>query len=110
MEGGSGPDFSKGVSTDRLSDGGMLLGHIGQEDVILARRGGEFFAVGATCSHYSGPLIEGLMLGDELRCPWHHACFSLRTGEALRAPAFDAIPCWRVERIGETVFVREKLS
>jgi NADPH-dependent 2,4-dienoyl-CoA reductase/sulfur reductase-like enzyme/nitrite reductase/ring-hydroxylating ferredoxin subunit len=110
MEGGNGPDFSKGVSTDRLSDGGMLLGHIGQEDVILARRGGEFFAVGATCSHYSGPLIEGLMLGDELRCPWHHACFSLRTGEALRAPAFDAIPCWRVERIGDTVFVREKLS
>ena len=110
MEDGNGPDFSKGVSTDRIPDGGMLLGHIGQDDVILARRGGEFFAVGAKCSHYSGPLVEGLMLDDELRCPWHHACFSLRTGEALRAPAFDAVPCWRVERIGETVFAREKLS
>jgi NADPH-dependent 2,4-dienoyl-CoA reductase/sulfur reductase-like enzyme/nitrite reductase/ring-hydroxylating ferredoxin subunit len=110
MEGESGPDFSKGIATDRLSDGRMLLGHVGGEDVILARRGGEFFAVGAKCTHYSGPLVDGVMLGDELRCPWHHACFSLRTGEALRAPAFDAIPCWRVERIGETVFVREKLS
>ena len=110
MEDGSRPDFSKGISTDGLPDGGMLLGYVGEEDVILARRGGEFFAVGAKCSHYGGPLVEGLMLGDELRCPWHHACFSLRTGEALRAPAFDAIPCWRAERIGDNLFVREKLS
>jgi len=87
----------------------MLQGKFGGEDVIVARRGNEFFAVGANCSHYGGPLAKGLMLGDEIRCPLHHACFSLRTGEALRAPAFDAISCWRVERIGEKVFLRDKL-
>jgi NADPH-dependent 2,4-dienoyl-CoA reductase/sulfur reductase-like enzyme/nitrite reductase/ring-hydroxylating ferredoxin subunit len=110
MESAAGEDFGKGVAVDRLSDGGMLQGKVGGEDVVLARRGAEFFAVGASCTHYGGPLVEGLSRGDELRCPLHHACFSLRTGEALRAPAFDPIPCWRVERIGESVFVREKLS
>jgi NADPH-dependent 2,4-dienoyl-CoA reductase/sulfur reductase-like enzyme/nitrite reductase/ring-hydroxylating ferredoxin subunit len=88
----------------------MIVGQVGTEDVILARRGDDLFAVGAECTHYHGPLSEGLIVGDTLRCPWHHACFSLRTGEALRAPALDPIACWRVERSGDTVFVREKMA
>jgi NADPH-dependent 2,4-dienoyl-CoA reductase/sulfur reductase-like enzyme/nitrite reductase/ring-hydroxylating ferredoxin subunit len=87
----------------------MLQGKLGSEEIILARRGAEFFAVGANCTHYGGPLIKGINLGDEVRCPLHHACFSLRTGEALHAPALDPIPCWRVELVGDRVFVREKL-
>jgi len=110
MESPDRPDFGNGVPINRLPDGGMLQGKVGGDNVILARRGDDFFAVGAKCTHYGGPLVKGLLVGDELRCPLHHACFSLRTGEALRAPAFDAIPCWRVERIGENVFVRERLS
>ena len=103
-------DFTGGIAVAALPDGGMVQGKLGQEEIILARRGSEFFAVGATCTHYGGPLAQGIIVGDELRCPLHHACFSLRTGEALRAPAFDSIPCWRVERIGDRVFVREKLA
>jgi NADPH-dependent 2,4-dienoyl-CoA reductase/sulfur reductase-like enzyme/nitrite reductase/ring-hydroxylating ferredoxin subunit len=103
-------DFTDGVAVAALPDGGMVQGKLGQEEIILARRGSEFFAVGASCTHYGGPLAKGIMVGDELRCPLHHACFSLRTGEALRAPAFDSIPCWRVERIGDRVFVRERLA
>jgi 3-phenylpropionate/trans-cinnamate dioxygenase ferredoxin reductase subunit len=48
------------------------------------------------------------MVGDTVRCPWHHACFSLRTGEAVRAPAVDPLPRWRVQRQGDKVFVRDK--
>jgi len=80
------------------------------EDVILARHGDEYFAVGAFCTHYHGPLADGLLVDRTLRCPWHHACFSLRTGEALRAPALDPIACWRVEKAGGTIYVREKLT
>lgn len=109
MESPKQPDFSHGVPVDRIPDGAFVEGKLGDDDVILVRRGSEFFAIGATCPHYGGPLAQGLLLGDEVRCPLHHACFSLRTGEALRAPAFDAIPCWRVERSGDKVFLRDKL-
>jgi NADPH-dependent 2,4-dienoyl-CoA reductase/sulfur reductase-like enzyme/nitrite reductase/ring-hydroxylating ferredoxin subunit len=108
--GGSKPlDLTLGVAADTLSSGGSLLGRVGDDDVMLARAGDRFFAVGAHCTHYHGPLAEGLVVGDTVRCPLHHACFSLETGEALRAPALDSIPCWRIERRGEMVFVREKI-
>ena len=103
------PDFASGVAADSVPDGGMIQGKVGGEAVILARHGAEFFAVGARCSHYGGPLGKGLIVDDEVRCPLHHARFSLRTGAVLRTPAFDPIPCWRVERIGARVFVRDKL-
>ena len=106
----TGPDLAKGVALSDVADGGMLVGHVGGDDVLLARRGAEVFAVGAHCSHYHGPLAEGLLVGDTVRCPWHHACFSLRTGEALAAPAFNPMPCWRVEQRNGTVFVHEKFE
>ena len=102
----AGPDLTKGIDAALLADGAMLLGHIGQDPVILARSGGEVFAIGATCTHYGGPLAEGLLVGDTVRCPWHHACFSMRTGEAVRAPALNPVACWSVETIDGRHFVR----
>ncbi len=104
-----GPDLAQGVPLSDIVEGGMLLGHAGGEAVLLARSGGEVLAIGAECTHYHGPLAEGLRVGDTVRCPWHHACFSLRSGEALRAPALDPVASWRVEQRDATVFVREKL-
>ena len=105
----SGPDLGQGVSTAEIGANGCLLGHAGGEPVLLARVGEELFAIAANCTHYGGPLAEGLLVGDTVRCPWHHACFSLRTGEPLRAPALNPVTRYRVERQGERVAVREKL-
>jgi NADPH-dependent 2,4-dienoyl-CoA reductase/sulfur reductase-like enzyme/nitrite reductase/ring-hydroxylating ferredoxin subunit len=110
MEDSAKPDLKAGFPFDKLKDGGMILGQVDGEDVVLVRRGDKLFAVGAACTHYHGPLAEGLIVGETVRCPWHHACFSLRTGEALRAPALDPVACWRVERIGDEAYVREKLA
>jgi NADPH-dependent 2,4-dienoyl-CoA reductase/sulfur reductase-like enzyme/nitrite reductase/ring-hydroxylating ferredoxin subunit len=103
------PDLTRGTAVSGVASGGMLLGRVADEDVLLVRAGEEWFAVGPYCTHYHGSLADGLLVDDTVRCPLHHACFNLRTGEALRAPALDAIACWRVERQGDTVFVREKL-
>ena len=104
----NGPDLAQGFASAQLADGAMLRGHVGEQAVLVARRGQELFAIGATCTHYGGPLAEGLLVDDTVRCPWHHACFSLRTGEALRPPALDPVSCWRVERQDDRIFVREK--
>jgi nitrite reductase/ring-hydroxylating ferredoxin subunit len=93
----SGPNLADGVRLTQLADGALPLGHVGGDPVLLARRGEEVFAVTATCTHYGGPLAKGLLVDDTIRCPWHHACFSLRSGEAMRPPALDPIACWRVE-------------
>src|SRR5205814_5478444 len=90
--------------------GAILLGHAQGEPLILVRRGDEFFAIGAVCTHYGGPLAEGLLVDDTVRCPWHHACFSLRSGEALRAPALNPVSCWRVEQRDGKAYVREKIE
>ncbi|MEP7098432.1 MAG: FAD-dependent oxidoreductase, partial [Dokdonella sp.] len=105
-----GPDLTKGVALSAVPEDAMLLGHAHGEAAILARRGDDLFAVGATCTHYGGPLAGGLLIGDTVRCPWHHACFSLRSGEVLRAPALDPIACWRVEQRDGIAYVREKLE
>jgi len=105
-----GPDFAEGVAVADLTEGGMILGQVAGEAVVLARNGGALFAIGAECTHYHGPLAEGVLVADTVRCPWHHACFSLRSGEALHAPALDPVACWRVEQHEGTIYVREKLE
>src|SRR6202048_4379425 len=103
----AGPDLSQGIALSELS-GATLLGHVGDDDVLLVRSGSGIFAIDAHCSHYHGPLAEGLVDGESIRCPWHHACFDLRTGEAARAPALNPIAVWNVEHEGGRIFVRHK--
>jgi NADPH-dependent 2,4-dienoyl-CoA reductase/sulfur reductase-like enzyme/nitrite reductase/ring-hydroxylating ferredoxin subunit len=104
----SGPDLAQGIAFSELADGGKLIGHVGDEEVLLVRQGTEVFAVGAHCTHYHGPLVEGLIVDGAVRCPWHHACFDLRTGEALRAPALSPVETWSVEQRDGKIYVREK--
>jgi apoptosis-inducing factor 3 len=105
-----GPDLARGIEHSKLADGAMLLGHAHGEAVLLARCGQDIFAIGAHCTHYGAPLSEGMLIGDTVRCPWHHACFSLRTGAPLRAPALDPFACWRVEQRDGVVYVGEPLD
>ena len=106
----AGPDLTRGVPFSSIADGGFLLGHVGGEAVLLVRQGAEAFAIGPECTHYHGPLAEGVVTDGAVRCPWHHACFDLRTGEALHAPALSPVACWKVERQGDTITVREKME
>ncbi|HWU54773.1 MAG TPA: Rieske 2Fe-2S domain-containing protein, partial [Rhizomicrobium sp.] len=104
------PDFVKGVPAADIPDGGMLVGRAGDEEVLVARVGGELFAVGAHCTHYHGPLGEGLIVGDTVRCPWHHAHFCLRTGVARAAPALDPLKRWTVRETGGLILVGQELT
>ena len=102
----AGPDLALGIASGDFA-GEILLGHVGDQEVLLVRSGIETFAIDAHCSHYHGPLAEGLVVGESIRCPWHHACFDLRTGEAARPPALTALAVWQVEHEGDRIFVRQ---
>lgn len=106
----TGPDFTVGMSMADLPENVPVVGHAHGEAVVLVRTGAEVRAVGATCTHYGGPLAEGLVVGATLRCPWHHARFDLRTGEALGAPALNPVACFEVQRRGDRVLVGPRQS
>jgi NADPH-dependent 2,4-dienoyl-CoA reductase/sulfur reductase-like enzyme/nitrite reductase/ring-hydroxylating ferredoxin subunit len=104
----TGADLARGVPVSDLREGEPLLGHAHGEAVMLVREGEQMFATGASCTHYGGPLAEGLVAGRTVRCPWHHACFDLSTGESVAAPGLAAIPCFDVVREGNLVKVGKK--
>ena len=104
----TGPDFSIGVSPDVVAEGAAIAGHTNGEAVLLARSGGKCYAIGAKCTHYGGPLAEGLIVNGAIRCPWHHAEFDLATGHNTRPPALHHLPCWNVEERDGKVFVTDK--
>jgi NADPH-dependent 2,4-dienoyl-CoA reductase/sulfur reductase-like enzyme/nitrite reductase/ring-hydroxylating ferredoxin subunit len=101
-----GPDLTKGVPAADVPEGGMLTGQVGDETVLVARVDGELFAIGGSCTHYHGPLGEGLLVGHTVRCPWHHGHFCLRTGEALAGPPIDPVAVWKPEERDGKIFVR----
>jgi NADPH-dependent 2,4-dienoyl-CoA reductase/sulfur reductase-like enzyme/nitrite reductase/ring-hydroxylating ferredoxin subunit len=104
----TGPDLSRGIPESDLADGSMILGHAAGDAVLVARQGEEIFAVAAACTHYGGPLSEGLLVGTTVRCPWHHGGFDLRSGAAVRCPPLNDIACWNVVRRDGKIFVGEK--
>ncbi len=105
-----GPDLGAGVPEFDVTEGKPVLGHFEGEQAMLVRVGREVHAIGATCTHYGGPLSEGLVVGHTVRCPWHHACFDLKSGNALGAPALNPVACFDVQRHGNLVKLAGKTS
>lgn len=106
----AGPDLAIGIPFSDIPDGGMVGGHVGDQAVLIARRGKKIHAIGGKCTHYGGLLAEGLMVGKTVRCPLHHACFDLRTGEATCAPALNPVSVWETERNGKIVRVTREIA
>jgi len=105
-----GADLSQGIPASSVSEGQMVGGQVDGKPVLVAKVGGKLFAIGAKCTHYGGPLAKGLLVDDTVRCPWHHACFSLKTGEALHAPALNPVDCWTVTERDGSVLVTGKAT
>ncbi|XP_068623430.1 apoptosis-inducing factor 3 [Battus philenor] len=80
-----------------LKENEMKVFEIGEEGkVLLVKQKGEFSAVGTKCTHYGAPLVSGALGDGRVRCPWHGACFDLKTGDIEDFPGFDSLPCYQV--------------
>ena len=78
---------------------------IDELDIALFNLDGTFFAIKDVCTHDQAPLSEGELDGDTIVCPWHGACFSVRTGEALSLPAIEPVETFPVILQGDEVYV-----
>ncbi|MGD8727444.1 MAG: FAD-dependent oxidoreductase [Gemmatimonadales bacterium] len=106
----SGPDLRAGIPSGDLPEGGAVVGHVDDAAVILVRHDGTVYGLDATCTHWGGPLGEGLVADGTVRCPWHHACFDVPTGTVLGGPALDALTRWKVVERDDTIRVEGKLE
>jgi nitrite reductase/ring-hydroxylating ferredoxin subunit/uncharacterized membrane protein len=61
--------------------------------ILLVRKGARIFAMAETCSHFSGPLSEGRLVGDSIVCPYHDSRFALEDGRVINGPAVHPQPC-----------------
>ncbi|HEX2154841.1 MAG TPA: FAD-dependent oxidoreductase [Acidimicrobiia bacterium] len=104
--GPTGPDLgTEGLSADELAGGVCRVGHFDGKPVVVVRTADGLRAVGGSCTHYGGPLGEGLCAEGQIHCPWHHAAFDLTTGEAVGAPALNSIPVYELDERDGRVFV-----
>jgi len=93
-------------TTHDFNDGEMKQVSVNDADILVARVNGKYHAVGAFCTHYGAPLVEGALNGERLVCPWHHACFNVTNGEMEEPPALDDLPCYEVRVENEQIIVR----
>lgn len=94
-----------------LKDGEMREVTVADTKVLLVRTQGQYTAVGSQCSHYNAPLIKGVLIGDRVRCPFHGACFSVKTGDIEDYPGLDSLPCYKVTvRNGQVYVTIDKKS
>jgi NADPH-dependent 2,4-dienoyl-CoA reductase/sulfur reductase-like enzyme/nitrite reductase/ring-hydroxylating ferredoxin subunit len=94
------------AKVNQLKNGEMKSIKVDDTEILLSRVQDKFYAVGAYCTHYGAPLEDGVLSGDRIICPWHHACFNANTGDLLEPPARDALPNYELKIDGEDIYVK----
>lgn len=74
---------------------------------LIVRRDNRIFAMAETCSHFSGPLSEGKLVGDSIVCPYHSSRFALQDGRVLDGPAVHPQPCMEVRTRNGQIEIRK---
>lgn len=93
-----------------LADGEPHQAHVGDEPVLVVRRGADVFALADRCTHLSAPLSDGEVTVEEghacITCPWHSSVFDLADGSVVHGPAVSPQPVFDVRVRAGSVQVR----
>ncbi|MDX1692043.1 MAG: FAD-dependent oxidoreductase [Acidimicrobiia bacterium] len=107
----TGPDLrAEGIPVDEIHPERPAAGRVDGDAVIVVAVDGGFRALAGRCTHYGGPLGDGICADGTVRCPWHHAAFDVATGAAVGAPALDAVATYDVDVRDGRVFVTGERS
>ena len=102
----TGPNLvTEGLPLESLQESTPVKGQVDGKQVIVVRTEDGIRAVAGTCTHYSGPLGDGLCVAGQVHCPWHHAIFDLSTGEAVGGPALNPIKVYLPDERDGRVYV-----
>ena len=77
---------------------------VGDQDCVLVRQNGAFYALPDRCTHAKFPLHDGDLIEGKIRCVHHGATFDLETG-APTMPAFKKIRLFDASVEDGTVYV-----
>jgi nitrite reductase/ring-hydroxylating ferredoxin subunit len=101
-------DFVKVAQTKDIQPSTMKAVDLASERVCIVNVEGNYYAIGNVCTHVGGPLNEGTLEGHEVECPWHGSKFDVRTGEATKPPARQAVPKYEVKVEDNNILVRKQ--
>ena len=97
------PEFKKVATTSEVPGQSGICVEIEGKRIAVFHVGGEFYAIDDTCTHKGAPLSEGTIEGDQVQCPWHGACFNLKTGAVISPPAPEGVTAYHLRVVGEDV-------
>ena len=100
--------YTRVVGRDEIAAGEAKMVWYDDTRVVVVNTGDAFYAIDDLCSHADAPLSSGEVVGCEIACPLHGARFDLRTGEALSAPAYEAVTAYDVLVDGQDVLIKRK--
>ncbi|XP_020288513.1 apoptosis-inducing factor 3 isoform X2 [Pseudomyrmex gracilis] len=93
-------DYVEGVvcKQEDINENEMKLLPLGDDEgkVLLVKQKGQLHAIGTKCTHYGALLHTGALGEGRVRCPWHGACFNIKTGDIEDYPGLDSLPCYKV--------------
>jgi len=101
-------DFVRVAETKDIQPSTMKVVDLASEAVCIVNVEGNYYAIGNVCTHVGGPLNEGTLEGYEVECPWHGSKFDVRTGEAIKPPARQAVPKYEVKVEENNILVRKQ--
>ena len=99
------PKTIKVAEVSDLDPGESKTVELEGQTLALFNVDGTFYAFDNTCSHVGGPLGEGVLVGNEVTCPWHGAQFDVTSGKVLGGPARSDVKCFNVKVEGDDVLV-----
>ena len=97
--------FVKVADKNNIASGSAIAVDVAGKRIAIFNVNGGFYAIDDTCTHAGGTLSEGSLEGDVVTCPWHAATFNVKTGEALSAPAFEAVNAYKIKIEGNDIQV-----
>ena len=102
--------WTKVIAEKELAERKPALVKVDERDLLVVRSGGRIFACSSTCSHYGGPLNEGLVVGSQVVCPLHNARFDMASGALTSPPGLKGVAAFEVKTEKGDVYVRERAA